>query len=514
MTKTLTRLALLLAGASLTCLTPATAFNLDDQDATETSIRSLPEELLPLIVGQLPRDDFFRAGEVCNAWQNARQKILPDLVKQEGHLILHDKPGISQDLQSPVLTDALETLLHRDGFVFVPFGYEHFCAHFLCDQDIEDILPKLYAHAFGEEITLLSHQDRLCLEAVLPWSRLAVADNEVARKNALAFLLTTSPNPTLVRFSPDLDPNAFIRIPHTFVLTTNDFHENKNSLEKFLRLHPNHRLHLVAEEGHQVIKGCFNIGIRLLTSRDVTISDPQKNVRSLGEDFLEGALLQSLCLRLPALASIRTGFLGWSRTQTLCLDLPLLSSVVNFFIAHAQMGSLRLDFPSLTTIGSSFIYDAQARALRLNFPALLSVERAFLYAARMDSLRFDFPSVTDIKGLFLYEAQIGSPLTLDLPALSSLGPYFLRNTQVEVLRLSLPKVTDTEDKFVSNCAHLEELHLQNLGGVTRIGQGAFAGCDALSDPSRQELAALYHAVANKPQGYIAPADPLDFDPSI
>ncbi|MFN7365206.1 MAG: hypothetical protein ACK5TR_04600 [Alphaproteobacteria bacterium] len=302
------RLALLMTGASLACFAPAKATDSLEENQ-KTTLSHLPHELISLVIGQLPPNTFAQSAEVSKTWKLARDNILPDVIKNEARFVLHDAHEHFSNLPKHRQTEVIDSLLHRDGFALVPFGCEYFPAKTLCDHDVEEILPKLYAHAFGEEKTVLSQQDRLCLEAVLPWSRMVITDDPKAKADALDFLTNTVPNPGFLRFSSTLDAASFTQAEHTLILTNDELSTHKASLFRLV-WNPsfgthNLSLHLVVNPNRTRIRdghwsmAAMEIPLVFRHKNDrLILSDPKKAVRTLGQHFLSHCdAFMSLCIR-------------------------------------------------------------------------------------------------------------------------------------------------------------------------------------------------------------------------
>jgi hypothetical protein len=448
------RLALLMTGASLACFAPAKATDSLEENQ-KTTLSHLPHELISLVIGQLPPNTFAQSAEVSKTWKLARDNILPDVIKNEARFVLHDAHEHFSNLPKHRQTEVIDSLLHRDGFALVPFGCEYFPAKTLCDHDVEEILPKLYAHAFGEEKTVLSQQDRLCLEAVLPWTRMVITDDPKAKADALDFLTNTVPNPGFLRFSSTLDAASFTQAEHTLILTTDELSTHKTSLSRLFRglsfgLDHFH-LHLVVNptqirDGHWPM-GKFGIPPIFAHKRDCLIlSDPKKAVRTLGVNFLSHCeAFMSLCIRDLGAVTHVAGFAFEKCTYLEFLDLRGLRSVTTvgagvFFGSHSLSDgarrALRHFYQGVAENPQGLIKTIEEGIA----PLYITPKHYLLYnpdvraAAEEKGIDPKSFAVTHFVGQGFKEARRAS-----LPGNFHVGTYFYLNPDVEAYADTLPK---------------------------------------------------------------------------
>ncbi|MBA4750137.1 MAG: hypothetical protein H2057_05915 [Alphaproteobacteria bacterium] len=157
----------------------------------------------------------------------------------------------------------------------------------LSDQDVKPFLPRLYTKAFGEGKQTLTQDDVLCLKAVMPWSRLFVAQgNASAKEKALNSLLVLEYNEKLIRFSPSLPLKTLQEKPHMLVLTTTDAAHHQKVLPGFFQAHPDQQVHVVADRYLNVLSLPT---APLLKVRHLTLSDPTRTITHIPEDFMKNA---------------------------------------------------------------------------------------------------------------------------------------------------------------------------------------------------------------------------------
>lgn len=411
MRKTLIFVATLLKGISLTLPLPSVASTLDSEDQPAHAVVVHPHhDVLPLIISRLPEQEFFKAALVCKEWHQAQEFLLPQMLQKEARFILHHpmKGAYGDFLLSTVIGRYTQRLYDREGFTFVPFKQAVLPTGNTCltDADITDYLPSLYSYVFHESKATLSAQDLLCLEAVLPWSRMAFnSTNETAKQNALLFLQSVCPNPQLVRFSPRLKEELFNPAPHTFVMTLGEFEQHKNFVSNVINTHKEHRLYLVCEESPYITEGVFTFPETPLLPRcHLFLSDPKGTVNSLDKSFLSCANLLSLeFLHFPALTQTGENCFRALTANALRLTFPMLSDTAYGFGYHLKTDVLTLDLSSLKKIDNMFLAHTQARVLTLHLPALTHIGLSFCtMAASLTTVRFkDMGSIMSVKDNFM-----------------------------------------------------------------------------------------------------------------
>ncbi|MBA4749273.1 MAG: hypothetical protein H2057_01495 [Alphaproteobacteria bacterium] len=472
------RLALLLTGASLACLTPAAASNpnFDDQEQHLSFASPAFRDVLPLAIRYLSWQDTGHVAAVCKTWQNAQGLSLNKMFHRAQTAVLFDHK--TDHLSAPYFVTQGQNTYVQNGVVFMLFEQYLFPkgSQTLTTEDVASLIPRLYKHAFHGKKTTFSPQDLLCLEAVLPWQRMAYNPTKPdAKQKALALLQGTQKNPHLVRFTPDLPVTAFEQDPHTFVLTTTELRDHKDALDALLKTPSFHHVHLVAEEGGFVQNGSFKLSNEDMTRNcHLTLSDPHKIVIEIDDHFLY--------------KSREISFLHFKH-------FPALRSVKSSFLAHTHIADLKLNFPTLLAIGSyflefSFFPQSENSSLILRFPSLETVELGLLYRATLNAVVIDCPNLTRIGYNSLSESSVRSAI-LSLPSLRSLSD------------------------FMTYCSELETLQIKNLNAVVCVTHDSFLNRGSLNDSSRQQLATFYQHVLTKPEGYISSLTkvPSSFSPS-
>lgn len=473
------RLALLLTSASLAFLTPAAAsstLDINDQDQHLSFAAPTFRDVLPLAIRYLSLQDTGHVAAVCKTWQNAQGLSLNKMFHGAQTAVLFDDK--TDHLSAPYFVTHVQNTYVQNGTVFMPFEQYLFPkgSQPLTTEDVASLIPSLYKHAFHGEKTVFSPQDLLCLEAVLPWSRMAYDPTKPdAKQKAFALLQGMQKNPHLVRFTPDLAVTDFEQDPHTFVLTTTELRDHKDALDALLKSSPLHRVHLVAEEGGFVQNGSFKLSTQdMVGNCHLTLSDPHKIVTKIDNNFLCN--------------SRDTSFLDFKH-------FPALRSVRNDFLTGARINDLRLNFPTLLKISHSFLG---------SFGFLQSVNTPLI-------LRF--PSLETVGPEFLSNTILSSVI-IDCPNLTHIGDGLLSYSGVRSATLNLPSLQSLQD-FLTNCEELETLQIKNLNAVDYVNEDSFLGCNRLNDSSRQQLATFYQHVLTKPEGSISSLTklPSSFSPS-
>ncbi|MFN7640182.1 MAG: F-box protein, partial [bacterium] len=278
---------------SLSCFSTVTASNPDpDTDTAIGPIHLLPQNVLSLVIGNLPLQDFFQAARVCKGWHLARENAVPYSAREEGVFMLHDDHRWSDHLCESALVKTTSFFYETDGFAFVPFSQRTFPQGSvrLSDEDVAPFFDTLYAHAFGAgaaSYTLYGHtiggipdtlspQDLLCLKGVLPWSRMIYnPKREDAKSDALTFLTKTSQNKNLVRLIWGPTNHILTPVIRTLVFTTEEARDYALTSDLFFT-NRDHKIHLVAEEGELLKNGILDTCHTDHHLRHLVISDPNE----------------------------------------------------------------------------------------------------------------------------------------------------------------------------------------------------------------------------------------------
>ncbi|MBA4749272.1 MAG: hypothetical protein H2057_01490 [Alphaproteobacteria bacterium] len=287
-------LALLFAGLNFldlsTCKASSTVLDAQEEPNTTHIAPTIPADVVPLILSHLSAHDFISFARTCKAFTNTYEKHSIPALQNERTLMLYDEHHWSSMLSASKLSQALNDLLQSDGFAFIPFVHPGVPAGSvpLSFEDVEALFPALYTHAFGSKNDALSPRDLLCLEAVLPWSRVVFKEGDAAsKKKALACLTDIPQNTSLVRFLPDLKLEDFKATPHTLILTTEELAAHHEAVNAFAKTHPHHRVHLLVEKGTFVKDKTLSLKKENIAEvRHLSLSDPKGLVKIIGKFFL------------------------------------------------------------------------------------------------------------------------------------------------------------------------------------------------------------------------------------
>jgi hypothetical protein len=314
--------------------------------------------------------------------------------------------GFDPHLPLKVLQKSINLTFEQDGFIFVPLAHHTSPQNSvaLSDKDVEPILSQLYTKAFSEEKELLTQEDILCLKAVMPWSRMFVAEgNPSAKEKALNSLLVLEYNDKLIRFSPNLPLKTLQEKPHMLVLTTMETARHQKVLKEFFKAHPDQHVHVVADPSLNILSLSAMV---LPKVRHLTLSDPQQIITQISENFMRNATeLLSLDIKdLSAVTKIDPDFAAGC-TSLVSFDPRGFNCVLklgrDFFSSSPVMEELS------RAKGVSFIdkSDNLAKAL-FNVPRDFSVHGYFTLNPdiRRPLLRSSFPRYEAVKH-YLHHGQ-------------------------------------------------------------------------------------------------------------
>lgn len=429
--------ALLLSTLTLTGFSPVTASHLSHEDDKDSPFvnKHFLRDVFPCVLSHLPLQPFFQVTQVCTAWHHTQQLYLEHALKREGHFMLYDHKKWSERLPDTLLRKTLQKLYDTNGFAFMPYKQHVFLNGSACldDTDIEPHLPTLYTRAFHAEKDTLSPQDVLCLEAVLPWSRLVFDPKKQDTKaQALTFLKNVTKNPQLVRFTEAPTPDLFKDVAHTFVLTTDELYQHKDHLLALLETHMDHGFYVVAEEGVFVTNGGFSLSRNdLPNTGHLTLLDPKGAVTYLEHDFLNGYRNQkSISLKqFPALTQIDDDFLAYANMTKVTLHLPSLELLGAGFLYNGRLTSLTAHLPALTCLGNDTLSYAvlnNTTPLNLSLPSLTFINKNCLSYTNIKDALFEFPSLVHMGGEFCYRCpQLTSVRFKEMPRSSYVGDRFI-----------------------------------------------------------------------------------------
>ncbi|MBA4750136.1 MAG: hypothetical protein H2057_05910 [Alphaproteobacteria bacterium] len=309
---------LLLVGASLAVGPVCQASHPTDENGVDTaSLSRFSPDAQLLLLETLTPEAQGRLATVCKRWYQAFHKnLMAPLLFERDH-ILEDIPTRFRNWSPAAKQKSMYLTFERDGFAFMPLGYNPYghnpfpqIFHRVHNEYVKDLLPKLYKNAFGEEKQTFSVQDVLCLEAVMPWSRMAYSPiKHDAKTKALDCLLNLKANKSPVRFSQGLSLEKLKQKPHILTLTDVELAEHQESLKDLFSAHPDQRVHLVVGSREST----FNLPAASLPKvRHLTLSDPNRDVTDLSPNFLADAVdLLSLDVKYLHFASdIGEGFLA------------------------------------------------------------------------------------------------------------------------------------------------------------------------------------------------------------
>lgn len=312
--KSLSRFALLLTSLSLSAAAVChashnTSLTPEDEQAV---LPLVPREIDSMLLEPLEAKDAESAALVCKAWHQAYQTHMMSRLRRERDLMLHDEHAWSSALSAPALKTVLANIFEEDGFVFVPFGHEHFpeTGVPLSDVDIAPLAVYLYAKAFGDLKDPLTPQDLLCLKAALPWKRVYVEkDNPSAKSSALACLEALSPNPDLAFYNSKKAFTLVTQEKGTLFIPTNDLKTQRNYLHAIslhLKQTPALRVHLVVEESLNAPEDPVCLESPIFSSmRHLTVSAPSGLSKALSLSFLHPCT-SLISLVFKDLSSVKT----------------------------------------------------------------------------------------------------------------------------------------------------------------------------------------------------------------
>ncbi|MBA4749268.1 MAG: F-box protein [Alphaproteobacteria bacterium] len=379
-----------------------------DTDQEEHAVLThLPRDLTPLIFQGLPVRDLLKASRVCKAWHHAKEEIVTQALETEAWLMLHELSGWSVRLSPTRLPTYINKIYKKNGFAFVPLRQETFPkdSRPFTNDEIKPLLPTLYAHVFREHKEALSSQDLLCLESVLPWSRVVFnPKNAAAKARALTFLQTLKQNPRLIRFSKDLICDSFKEDSHIFALTTEERIAHKTSVHALLQTHDQHSLHQSIEQTPYINPGVFYFMDGIFENKyHLILSDPQKIIHTLGRSFLFSSALHSVDFRyFPVLTTIKHSCLTGATIDRVRMNCPVLTHIGAGFASNLTVQTLNLYFPCLKELGANALSSIKAGSAALRFPALTHIRENFCYdAPHLTSVRLYMPSVLCIEKNFM-----------------------------------------------------------------------------------------------------------------
>jgi hypothetical protein len=312
--KSLSRFALLLTSLSLSAAAVCHASdNTPLMPGDEQTVLPLvPREIDLMLLEPLEAKDAGSAALVCKAWHQAYQTHMTSRLRRERDLMLHDEHTWSSALSTPALTPVLANIFEEDGFVFVPFGHEHFpeTGVPLSDEDIAPLAVYLYAKAFDDLKDPLTPQDLLCLKAALPWKRMFVQqDNPTAKRSALACLEALSPNPDLALYDSEKAFTLVTQKKGTLFIPTNDLKTQRNYLHAMslhLKQTPALRVHLVLEESLHAPEDPVCLESPIFSSmRHLTVSAPSGFSKAFSLSFLHPCT-SLISLVFKDLSSVKT----------------------------------------------------------------------------------------------------------------------------------------------------------------------------------------------------------------
>lgn len=429
--------AVLLSAFTLTILSPVTASHFSHEDDKESPFvnKHFLRDVFPCVLSGLPVKTFFRATQVCKAWHDTQQPYLEHALKSEGHFMLYDHKKWSKRLPDTLLTVTLQNLYDAHGFAFMPYKQHVFLEGSvpLDEADIEPHIPTLYTCAFQAQKDSFSFQDILCLEAVLPWSRMIFDPTKKdAKARALTFLKDVAKSPQLVRFSPTLAPDFYKDEAYTFVLTTDELSQHKAHLLTLLETHIDHAFYVVAEEGVFVTNGGFSLSrTDLPNTGHLTLLDPKGTVTHLEREFLSGYRNQkSISLKqFPSLTQADEDFLAYAYVTKVILHLPNLELLGEGFLYNGRLTSLRAHLPVLTNLGNDTLSYAvlnNTTPLRLALPSLTFINKNCFSYTNIKKATFEFPSLVHIGREFCYSCpELSSVRFYETPQPSYVGNRFI-----------------------------------------------------------------------------------------